>query len=255
MGALLPLAALIHKAVAQPNPRAQIEQVRRRDVGLRQPPRHQQLPQMPRVGPIGLRALLVALQRARLGRLGQMRASPDRGQLLDNEPPARRCFQRRLKLLAVEASQEPPHAGAIGRHHARARHLARFGIQPLRGDLRGAGPVPSRSTRPPPRARTRTPAPSTRSYTPVRTAPGSCHLCARSGASPIVLGSCRRVARGAAPRRGRADRSSGAEPNGVSRDQRDSYPVAVSGKRFAGDEPIEDEIDDDRHADLARLQL
>jgi hypothetical protein len=41
--ALLPLAALIDEAVAQPDPGAQVEQVLRRDVGLRQPPGHQQL--------------------------------------------------------------------------------------------------------------------------------------------------------------------------------------------------------------------
>jgi hypothetical protein len=52
-----PLAALIDKAVAQPDPGAQVEQVIRRDVGLRQPPGHQQLPQMPRVSAIALGAL------------------------------------------------------------------------------------------------------------------------------------------------------------------------------------------------------
>ena len=134
--ALLPLAALIDEAVTQPDPRAQIEQVLRRDVGLRQPPRHQQLAQVPRVGPVGLRALLVALQRARLGRLGQMRLGADRGQLLDHEPPAGRGLQRDLELLAGKARQEPSHAIAIGRHHPRARDLTGLGIQPLRSDLR-----------------------------------------------------------------------------------------------------------------------
>jgi hypothetical protein len=49
LDALLPLAALIAQRVAQPDQRAQIEQMVRRDPGLRQPGDHQQLAQMPGV--------------------------------------------------------------------------------------------------------------------------------------------------------------------------------------------------------------
>ena len=136
MDALLPLAALIDQRVTQPDPGAQIEQVLGRDVGLRQPAGHQQLAQMPRVAAVGLGALLVALQRARLGRLGQMRLGADRAQLLDHEPPPGRGLQRDLELLAGKPRQEPPNAGTVGRHHPRARDLAGLGVQPLRSDLR-----------------------------------------------------------------------------------------------------------------------
>src|SRR5829696_3177033 len=67
VNALLPLAALIDQRVTQPHPGAQIEQVLGRDVGLWQPPGHQQLAQMACVAAVGLGALLVALQRAGFG--------------------------------------------------------------------------------------------------------------------------------------------------------------------------------------------
>jgi hypothetical protein len=91
---------------------------------------------MARVAAVGLGPPLVALQRARFGRLGQMRLGTDRAQLLDHEPPARRGLQRDLELLTGKPRQEPPDTDTIGRHHTRARHLASLSVQPLRGDLR-----------------------------------------------------------------------------------------------------------------------
>jgi hypothetical protein len=55
MNALLPLAALVDERVAQPDTRAQIEDVIRRDPGLRQATDHHQLAQQPGIGTIGLR--------------------------------------------------------------------------------------------------------------------------------------------------------------------------------------------------------
>jgi hypothetical protein len=60
LDALLPLATLVDERVAQAHAGAEIEQVPRRDPRLRQPSDHQQLPQVPRVGAIGLGALLAA---------------------------------------------------------------------------------------------------------------------------------------------------------------------------------------------------
>ena len=60
-------------------------------------PINKQLAQMPGVGPVGLRALLLALQRGRLGRLGQVHLGADTLELLDDEPPARRRLQRDLE--------------------------------------------------------------------------------------------------------------------------------------------------------------
>ena len=133
---LLPLATLMRERVPRADPRAQIEDVLGRDPRLRQPVDHQQLAQMPGVRTIGLRALLVALAGARLRRLGQMHLRADPAQLLDHEPPPGRRLQRHLELLAGETLKEPAHAGAIGRRHPPARHLAGRRVDPLRGDLR-----------------------------------------------------------------------------------------------------------------------
>ena len=120
---LLPLATLSGQGVTQPHTRAQIQQVRRRDPRLRQPPDHQQLAQMPRVGAVGLGTLLVAAPRARLRRLGQMRPGTDRVQLLDHKPPARRRLQRHLELPAAETAQKLPDALAV-RRRTRARPIS-----------------------------------------------------------------------------------------------------------------------------------
>jgi len=83
-----------------------------------------------------LARFLAALQRARFGRLGQMRLGADRAQLLDHEPPPGRGLQRHLEPLTGKPRQEAPNAGTVGRRHPRARDLAGLGVQPLRGDLR-----------------------------------------------------------------------------------------------------------------------
>jgi hypothetical protein len=116
--------------------RAQVDEMLRRDPRLRPPADHQQLPQMAGVGAVALGALLGAAARRRLGRLGQVYPRADRLELLDHEPPARRRLQRDLELLIAKAVGEPPHAGAIGRRHAPARHLTGRRVNPLSGDLR-----------------------------------------------------------------------------------------------------------------------
>ena len=78
LDALLPLAALLDERVAQPDPRAQVEQVLGRDPRFRQPADHQQLTQVARVGAIALGALLGPATRGGLGRLGQMHPRADR---------------------------------------------------------------------------------------------------------------------------------------------------------------------------------
>jgi hypothetical protein len=134
--ALLPLAALIDERVAQPDAGAKIEQMRRRDPRLRQPPDHQQLTQMARVGAIALGALLGPAPRRGLGRLGEMDPRPDRAEFLDDEPPARRRLQRDLEVLAAEAPSEPSHARPVRRRDASAGDLAGRRVDPLRGHLR-----------------------------------------------------------------------------------------------------------------------
>ncbi|MGH3409124.1 MAG: hypothetical protein ACRDRJ_42495, partial [Streptosporangiaceae bacterium] len=59
----------------------------RRDPALRQPALGQQLPQVPRVGLVGLGVPLAAPGERGIGRLGQMRRDAGRGQLLRDVPP------------------------------------------------------------------------------------------------------------------------------------------------------------------------
>src|ERR1019366_2720009 len=134
--ALLPLAALIDERVTQPHLRAQVKDVIGWDPRLRQPPDHQQLPQMLRISAVALGSLLVAAQRARLGRLSQMHTRVDAPQLLNDEPPARRRLERHLKLSAREPTKKATHALTVRRRHPRPADLPGRRVQPLRRDLR-----------------------------------------------------------------------------------------------------------------------
>jgi hypothetical protein len=136
LDALLPFAALSNQGVAQPDLGAQIEQVVGRDPRLGQPADHQQLAQVAGVGAVGLGALLVAPACRRLGRLGEMHLRADRPQLLDDEPPAGRGFQRRLEPLAGERGEEPTNVHAVSRRDAGPLDLAGLGVDPLGRDLR-----------------------------------------------------------------------------------------------------------------------
>jgi hypothetical protein len=88
------------------------------------------------VGAIALGALLGPAPRRRLGRLGQMNVRPDRRELLDHEPPARRGLQRHLEFHVAEALGEPPHPNAMRRRNALTRDLTGRGVDPLGSDLR-----------------------------------------------------------------------------------------------------------------------
>ncbi len=113
LDALLPLAALIDERVTQTDAGAQVEQVLGRDPGLRQPPDHQQLAQVPGVGAVGLGALLVAAPRRGLGRFGEMDRGAGGTELLGHEAPAGRRLQRYLQRSASrEALDESAHVAA-----------------------------------------------------------------------------------------------------------------------------------------------
>jgi hypothetical protein len=111
--ALLPLAALVDQRVTQPDPGAQLEQVLGRDPGLREPPDHQQLAQMPRVRAVGLGALLSPATGRGLRRLGQMYLSADGLKLLRDEPPPGRRLKRHVELPAAEPGRERAYPVAI----------------------------------------------------------------------------------------------------------------------------------------------
>ena len=75
---------------------------------------------MPGISPVGLRALLLALQRGRLRRLGEVHLSADTLEFLDHEPPTRRRLQRDLQARSLERGQEPPNRCAVRRRDSRA---------------------------------------------------------------------------------------------------------------------------------------
>jgi hypothetical protein len=74
---------------------------------------------MPRVGAVGLGALLVAAPCRGLGRLGEMNLAANGVQFLGDEPPTGRGLQRRLEPPAGKPCQEPAHIVAQGGRHAR----------------------------------------------------------------------------------------------------------------------------------------
>jgi hypothetical protein len=113
---LLPFGPLLRQRVPAADPGPEIEQMRGRDPRLRQPADQQQLPLVASIGPVGLGALLLALQRARLGRLREMSLSADPLEFLDHEPPARRRLQRHLEIATGEPPQELTHTFNAGSH-------------------------------------------------------------------------------------------------------------------------------------------
>jgi hypothetical protein len=107
---LLPGGALVDQRLAQPHPRAQHQDLRRRDPRLRQLPRREQPQQQTAVGPVGLRPPLAPTLGRGLRRIGQVRPMTRARDLLDDEPPARRPLQCDLHLIdAVEARQPLAH--------------------------------------------------------------------------------------------------------------------------------------------------
>jgi hypothetical protein len=81
---LLPGGALIDQRLAHPHPRAQLEQMRRRDPRLRQLPGEQQLQLQVAVGVVGLRPPLPPPRGRCLGRVGEMGMVAGAPDLLDH---------------------------------------------------------------------------------------------------------------------------------------------------------------------------
>jgi len=107
---LLPGRALVDQRLAQPHPRAQLQDLRRRDPRLRKLPRRQQPQQQVAVGAVGLRAPLAPALGGRLGRIRQVRPMTGAHDLLGDEPPARRPLEREMHIVPrVEARQPLTH--------------------------------------------------------------------------------------------------------------------------------------------------
>src|SRR6266540_2368335 len=131
----LPGAALVDERLARPHPRAQLDDVRRRDPRLGQLPRQEQLQLQVAVGPVGLRAPLAPPLRGRLRRVGEMRDVPGPLDLLDHVPPAGRPLKRKLRLTAAEALQPLAQRLAVRRAEPATAHIAGGEVERLVRDL------------------------------------------------------------------------------------------------------------------------
>jgi len=108
----------------------------RRDPALRQPALGQQHPQVPAVGLVGLGVPLAAAGERGVGRPGQMRRDPGRGQLLDDIPPPGAPLDRERGILtAGEPGQPGPQVHPVRRADLPALHLPAHGVEVVKGDL------------------------------------------------------------------------------------------------------------------------
>jgi hypothetical protein len=112
------------------------------DPRLRQPALGEQRPQPARVGAIGLGVTLLASQRARLRRLGQVHHHTGARQHLIDEQPARARLHRDLHVLAGELPNPIADRLPIGPEPA-SQDLARLGVQRIERDLRPVHIKPS----------------------------------------------------------------------------------------------------------------
>lgn len=65
-----------------------------------------------------------------------MHPSADPLELLDHEPPTRRCLQRHLELPAAKRREERSHPATVCRRDPAPGDLTGLGIEPLDSDLR-----------------------------------------------------------------------------------------------------------------------
>jgi hypothetical protein len=135
LDSLQPGRALIDQRLAQARAGAPLAHMRRRDPGLRQSALAEQLPQPAGVLAVGLGAPLLAAQRARLDRLGQMRNDARLDQRLADKQPARARLDRNVDFLAGELPGPRPNSLRRGRYPA-AAHLPRLLVENVEGDLR-----------------------------------------------------------------------------------------------------------------------
>ena len=79
---------------------------------------------------------LAAAGEGGIGRLGQMRRGPGRGQLLHDIPPPGAPLDRERDILAaVEPRQPGPQVLPVGRADLAAAHLPGLGVEVVEGDL------------------------------------------------------------------------------------------------------------------------
>ena len=136
MDPLRPGGALAAQVVVQLQQRPALQDAGGRDPALRQPALSQQHPQVPRVGLVGLGVPLAAAGERGIGRLGQMRRDPGRGQFLGDIPPARAPLHRERDVVtAGEPGQPGPQVLPVGRADLPAAHLPGLGVEVVESDL------------------------------------------------------------------------------------------------------------------------
>jgi alpha/beta hydrolase fold len=134
---LHPRGVLGPQVVVELQQRPALHDVRRRDPAFRQPALHQQVPDQPRVGLVGLGVPLAAAGRRGVRRLGQVRLDPGALHLFHDVPPAGTPLHRQRHLLRAgePAGQPDPQMLPVRRGDPPAGHLPGHGVQVIEGDL------------------------------------------------------------------------------------------------------------------------
>jgi hypothetical protein len=108
----------------------------RRDPALGQPTLSQQLPEVPRVGLVGLGVPLAAAGEGGVSRLGDMRRDAGPGQLLRDVPPAGAPLQGERDLIPASEPRQPgTQVRPVGRGDLAALHLPGRGVQVIEREL------------------------------------------------------------------------------------------------------------------------
>ena len=133
---LLPLRSLMRQRVPRPDPGAEIQMCAAGSTHSGSRPINKSSRRCRASAQSVLARFFVALQRRRLGRLGQVHLGADPPQLLDHEPRASRRLKRHLEVPARNRNRNFRTRGAVRRHDPRARHLGGLVSIHSAGDLR-----------------------------------------------------------------------------------------------------------------------
>jgi hypothetical protein len=134
--ALHPGGVLAAQVVVGLQQRPALQEPPRRDPAFRQPPLREQLPQVPGVGLVGLGVPLAAAGEGGVGRLGDVRRDPGRGQLLgDVPPPGAPLHRERDALTPGEPRQPAAQVLTVGRGDLAPLHLPGHGVEVVEGQL------------------------------------------------------------------------------------------------------------------------
>ena len=136
MDALDPGGVLTAQVMVGLQQRPALQDVAGRDPALRQPALLQEHPQVPGVGPVGLGVPLAAAGEGGIGRLGDMRRDPGRGQLLGDVPPPGTSLQGERDVVAAgEPGQPGTQVRPVSRGDLAPPGLPGSGVEVVEGEL------------------------------------------------------------------------------------------------------------------------